>query len=208
MLHSLNHVAGLFSWSILLQSGPSLVVRILIYVSIGLLGLAIIVGLLALTLRKRHVAIVVGGAGGYEGAEDLTQQITFTKVLATLNVRESASLMPGQPFDIDQFGARMGSAADNDIVVPDPAISRLHAEIRMEDGKLRLFDLDSEDGTQVNGTPVGPQGAELNDGDELSLGTATKLKFMTVPQDGASVTSQAKPADNVPASPAEGKSSG
>ncbi len=44
---------------------------------------------------------------------------------------------------------RLGSAPDNDVVLPSPGVSRYHAEIRVEAGRLRVTDLGSTNGTWV-----------------------------------------------------------
>jgi len=66
---------------------------------------------------------------------------------------------------------RIGRAPDNDIVVADPAASRHHAELQMAAGACRIVDLDSNNGTYVNGQRV--TSAHLADGDLISVGPAT-----------------------------------
>lgn len=52
--------------------------------------------------------------------------------------------------------ARIGRGDQNDIVLPDPAksVSRFHAELRYEDGRYTLADLNSQNGTWVAGKRV------------------------------------------------------
>jgi pSer/pThr/pTyr-binding forkhead associated (FHA) protein len=52
--------------------------------------------------------------------------------------------------------------------VPDPNVSRRHAELREEGGSWWLVDLDSTNGTELNGKRV--QRAKLADGDRIRLG--------------------------------------
>ena len=66
---------------------------------------------------------------------------------------------------------RIGRAPDNDIVVADPAASRHHAELQIAAGACRIVDLDSNNGTYVNGRRVTI--AYLADGDLISIGPAT-----------------------------------
>ena len=66
---------------------------------------------------------------------------------------------------------RIGRAPDNDIVVADPAASRHHAELQIAAGACRIVDLDSNNGTYVNGQRVTI--AYLADGDLISIGPAT-----------------------------------
>jgi DNA-binding NtrC family response regulator len=48
----------------------------------------------------------------------------------------------------------IGAQEGNDLVLPDPTVSRYHAEIGLEDGRARLRDLGSKNGTQVDGVTV------------------------------------------------------
>ncbi|MDO9693726.1 MAG: SpoIIE family protein phosphatase [Candidatus Latescibacteria bacterium] len=65
-----------------------------------------------------------------------------------------------------------GRAADCDILLSESSISRRHAEIEFRDGRARLRDLGSHNGTQVNGNPVDGW-RQLEFGDKLTLGRAT-----------------------------------
>ncbi|WP_062989683.1 FHA domain-containing protein [Nocardia anaemiae] len=67
---------------------------------------------------------------------------------------------------------RIGRAADNDIVAHDLMISRHHAELRMVgDGKYRIVDLDSHNGTYVNGHRI--ESADLSESDLIGMGHTT-----------------------------------
>jgi diguanylate cyclase (GGDEF)-like protein len=62
-----------------------------------------------------------------------------------------------------------------DLRVLDDGISREHAAIERDGGKMVLVDLRSTNGTHYNGARVARQ--ELADGDKISLGATTILKF-------------------------------
>src|SRR4051812_3268352 len=68
----------------------------------------------------------------------------------------------------------IGRLPECDVVLTDPNVSRRHAEIRRQDGQIVVVDLDSTNGTRVNGTGVRQQ--PLADGDVITVGTAT-LRF-------------------------------
>jgi hypothetical protein len=55
-----------------------------------------------------------------------------------------------------------------DIVLPGPAVSRRHARLSFRDGNWILQDLDSTNGTVVNGALVGR--CKLQPGDRVSIG--------------------------------------
>jgi hypothetical protein len=63
----------------------------------------------------------------------------------------------------------IGRGEDNDVVIPHPSVSRAHARLVRRDGHYELMDLNSTNGSFVEGRKV--QGAALlNDGSELKLG--------------------------------------
>jgi pSer/pThr/pTyr-binding forkhead associated (FHA) protein len=70
---------------------------------------------------------------------------------------------------------RLGRQLENDVVFQEESISRYHAEIRLEDGKYILYDLQSTSGTYVNGRQI--ERCVLNSGDLISL---AKIQFMFV----------------------------
>jgi hypothetical protein len=62
------------------------------------------------------------------------------------------------------------------VVLHDQNVSRRHAEIRRSGSDVMVIDLNSTNGTRVNGTRVTEK--VLQDGDEISVGTTT-LRFET-----------------------------
>ncbi len=68
----------------------------------------------------------------------------------------------------------LGRSRECDIVVADHNVSRQHAEIRLEDGIHWLVDLDSTNGTLVNGKKV--KRVKLETGDRIEVGS-TELVF-------------------------------
>ena len=62
----------------------------------------------------------------------------------------------------------IGRSTGAEFIVDAALVSRLHCQVTATDDSLRVKDLDSTNGTFVNGTRV--QIAELHDGDRLSVG--------------------------------------
>lgn len=81
------------------------------------------------------------------------------------------------PFLIDETGRaafpvrgvlRIGRAPENSIVVTDPTVSRLHAELWREGERVMLRSLGAN-GTRINGQPI-PGEHALEDGDRVDIG--------------------------------------
>jgi signal transduction histidine kinase len=79
---------------------------------------------------------------------------------------------PGEPdekcFAIGDAAVTIGRAEDQAICVPHKSLSRCHARIEPSDGRFFIVDLDSKNGTQVNGVRI--QRREIRHGDTITLG--------------------------------------
>lgn len=74
----------------------------------------------------------------------------------------------GISFDVDHLPFTIGKASGSDALLTDPAVSRIHARLYEENGVLFLEDLNSTNGTYVNGTPLEAyKKAEVCEGDIL-----------------------------------------
>ena len=88
----------------------------------------------------------------------------------------------------------VGSAPDNDVVIDDPSVSRVHAIVHQLNGRWFVEDCGSRNGTAVNGrrlTSMQP----LRPADEVLLGRA-RLQF------GGQVSPSGKPTEAVVERPA------
>jgi hypothetical protein len=85
----------------------------------------------------------------------------------------------GQRWNIGQPQFTIGRGGECDIVVPDRQVSREHARIHRSDGAFWIEDLESKNGTHVNGQKLA-QGAphRLQDGDVIQIALAIKLIFV------------------------------
>lgn len=69
---------------------------------------------------------------------------------------------------------RVGRSADADVPLDDPDVSRLHCAVTViRDGRIAVADLDSTNGTTLDGSPVGPQPVALTPGSLLRVGEST-----------------------------------
>ncbi len=91
--------------------------------------------------------------------------------------------LPGRTTQVARLrGDRVtiGRHPDNDLAIPDSFVSNFHARLdALGDGRWQLTDLDSQNGTTVNGIPV--REIILEDGDRLYLamvaGVYTGMEF-------------------------------
>ena len=86
--------------------------------------------------------------------------------------RQAFLLLPGT----NRIGRLPGV---NEVVLPWRGISRRHADLEVTDEGVHLRDLDSKNGTFLNGTPVGGAGATAAAGDEILIGPA-RLRLVEV----------------------------
>lgn len=82
----------------------------------------------------------------------------------------------GQVFRLANGDAVIGRSPTAAIRVVDDGVSRNHARIRNEGSGVFVDDLESRNGTFVNGTRItGP--AELREGDKIQVGRTTVMRF-------------------------------
>ena len=67
--------------------------------------------------------------------------------------------------------ATIGRALSNDIVIDHPTVSAEHAQLTKSQSGYRLKDLESTNGTQINGVSISD--AKLKDGAEIRFGYIT-----------------------------------
>lgn len=83
----------------------------------------------------------------------------------------------GKRFYVDEAVLLIGRDPDCDIVIADRQVSRRHASIVVEKGSYVLKDLDSKNGTFLNGQEVG-RAEVLSDGDEIQIALCCKLAYV------------------------------
>jgi FhaA, N-terminal domain/FHA domain len=89
--------------------------------------------------------------------------------------REVISLSwDGQRHEVTKRRVVIGRSKDCDIQVPDPNVSRRHAELRQEGATYWLIDLDSTNGVEVRGKRV--KRLKLEDGSRFTIGS-TEIVF-------------------------------
>jgi hypothetical protein len=79
----------------------------------------------------------------------------------------------GQEFVIRKQSNSVGRALDNDLVLDSADVSRRHARLDYDGRTLTVTDLDSTNGTKVNGRPITSRTIAL--GDKVAFGASTAV---------------------------------
>lgn len=88
-------------------------------------------------------------------------------------------------FTLKQGVTTLGRTTDNDVSFPnDSNVSRYHAEIEFRDGEYCLIDLNSSNGTSVNGQKSTGE-VYLKPGDRILLGGSSEISFEAVSNEEA-----------------------
>jgi hypothetical protein len=80
---------------------------------------------------------------------------------------------PGVVYEVERT-SRIGRSDESDIVLNDLSVSRTHAVLEINAGRPTLRDLESTNGTFLNGRRI--RAETLHDGDEVQLGN-TRMRF-------------------------------
>jgi len=105
--------------------------------------------------------------------------VSESGLVLNLTVVRSNFFIPQQSWVLKPGEYILGRFPTNDIVIPDPYVSRRHARIFYKDGKWFIEDLGSTNGTIVDNDDIrGKEPYELKDGSEIVVGlTILKVSF-------------------------------
>jgi hypothetical protein len=126
-----------------------------------------------ITPGEIEVAAEFGAADGpIGGAGEQTMAFPVPTVVAPVAVlREVRRDGTSRTIELDGRPVALGRAADNQLVLDDPQVSRHHARIQARRGSLVLTDLGSTNGTWVGGVRVDE--VVLGAGDTIEIGDTT-----------------------------------
>lgn len=116
-------------------------------------------------LGDRTVTVTEVGSSFVGALDDAPSRATLVLV---------AGPEPGQVFSVGD-DIIVGRDSTADIRIDDPAVSRMHVRLYVQDGNYIVEDLGSVNGTLIGGTRTSRQ--QLVDGDRIQLGTRVILKF-------------------------------
>lgn len=84
-------------------------------------------------------------------------------------LRVVEGVLRGREFELAEGPTTVGRSPENTIVLDASDVSRRHARFDLVNGRLRLQDLGSTNGTRVNGDPI--RIADVGDGDDILIGS-------------------------------------
>ena len=124
------------------------------------------------------------------GEQESTIRIGADRPISELPGKFAASLLikkgfkKGAEYSITTSRTVIGRGTGADIIVDDPAVSRMHTAIEFSDAKFLLKDLGSKNGTFLGGRSINE--ATLAHGDTFQIGS-TVLEFVLSDRPGESV---------------------
>jgi Nif-specific regulatory protein len=99
----------------------------------------------------------------------------------------AAGPLKGSIFALSGAELTLGREESNSICIPEPSISRRHCAVEYSSGTVTLVDLESRNGTSVNGAPVAR--AVLQHGDCIKVGNSQFLFLSDEPESARTVDS-------------------
>lgn len=141
----------------------------LLLLRLGLLGL-LLVFILLVGLSMSGAVKLRGTGGGAPAAASRARGAS----LQVVGPAESG-IAPGTAYELAGV-MTIGRSGDNSIVIVDPSVSSVHAEVRRVRGAWVIVDLDSTNGTLVGDRPVDGRGQSLRPGDRVTVG-AVVLRY-------------------------------
>lgn len=115
-----------------------------------------------------------GGSAARVASPPAQATAAFSVVSASpraIALRIVSGAYEGKEFTLAQGTSTLGRSSDNTIVIDSTDVSRRHARFEYSSGRLRVYDLNSTNGTRVNGEAV--RIADLEPGDRVAVGGCT-----------------------------------
>lgn len=91
-------------------------------------------------------------------------------------LRFTTGSQAGKTVRLENGSLTLGRGSENDLVVDDRGVSRLHLKLMVQGSRVHLYDQNSTNGTQVGSKRVDQ--ALLEDGDLILVGTNVKMRFL------------------------------
>jgi pSer/pThr/pTyr-binding forkhead associated (FHA) protein len=102
--------------------------------------------------------------------------------------------LSGQTFYLDESAVSIGRQLSNDIILNDPHVSRNHCVIRTEGEHYMIEDLNSANGTYVNGERV--NACSLKEGSLIQIGISRFVFRLQNPEESIALSQNLIEAEN------------
>ena len=99
-----------------------------------------------------------------------------TSSLKLMNLKQGIDFPVNESYELDSENF-IGRSRKCNIRIPDKALSSVHCRIYRADGTFFIEDMESANGTLLNGEDISDEVVELIDGDKISIGS---LMFLFV----------------------------
>lgn len=121
------------------------------------------------------------GTDDLSAIENMKKESTAPNQIVPV-LRFEAGPLKGTRFPLSDKKVTLGRVRDNSIQIDnDTSVSRYHAELSLTGDTYVVRDLNSSNGTLVNGTLIAPS-VPLNNGDRITLGES-EIIFVSDPDD-------------------------
>jgi hypothetical protein len=140
-----------------------------------------------LTTELSHTLTATAADRGWRTGGPISVDLATDAAVGRGSIRCSATALPAslprwgelaehrgdRAFDLADNRVVIGRSREADVNLDEQEISRQHAVLFREGGRLWIVDLSSANGSSVNGIPVGTDPLEVGSGDMLSFGPIT-----------------------------------
>jgi pSer/pThr/pTyr-binding forkhead associated (FHA) protein len=115
----------------------------------------------------------------WSGATESTISVDLAAPLAARIRPDAPAWVVSKRSRNDLPDIALGRSPRSDVVVPEPGISKMHCTLRLRDGGWQVTDLESRNGTNVDGTDIEPLRAHpLEVGATIRLGPNATFLFL------------------------------
>ena len=162
--------------------------RLLVSVIVGLLVLFVVAVVSWRMLRRRRIQLDESEAARQQADEQLAVAVQPAPFSCLLDGTDKEGRCVVVKIDATQLGSPGGTVVGRNpaaagVVLDHPEASREHFRLSVRNGILSIEDLDSTNGTFVNGAEVGEGEMELSAGDEIRCRWRDALEAVYRPQD-------------------------
>ena len=142
-----------------------------VFTTIIYLFILAVIGIIYMDIRKTTTDEKSSKAGGKKSKDSAEERFA---ILRTVRTRMATTLKLNAAYRISGKGIVVGRGKRCDIIANDMYLSAVHFQVWAEDDRWYIRDMDSKNGTYLNGTKL-KKIKQLKNGNEIAFG---ELKFI------------------------------